>query len=178
MAQATPCAFIRIRRDPPSLREPELDHPRRNNTLLIFSQVFVPDPASVGQHIADVASEMARRGHRVIVYTSARGYDDPTVKYPGRETLNGVEVRRLPLASFGKRSILTRIIGTVSFMTQALCAGLLARDLGGLFFSTSPPLVGVIATLVHWFRRVPIAYWLMDLNPDQLIALGKLRARS
>src|SRR4051812_17583943 len=121
---------------------------------------------------------MARRGHRVIVYTSARGYDDPTVKYPARERLNGVEVRRLPLASFGKKSILTRIIGTVSFMTQALFAGLLTRDLRGIFFSTSPPLVGVIATIIHWVRGVPTAYWLMDLNPDQLIALGKLRSRS
>jgi glycosyltransferase involved in cell wall biosynthesis len=155
-----------------------LHSPPRKNTLLIFSQVFIPDPASVGQHIADVASEMARRGHRVIVYTSARGYDDPAVKYPRRETIDGVEVRRLPLASFGKKSILTRIIGTVSFMTQALLAGLVARDLGGIFFSTSPPLVGMIATLVHWVRGVPIAYWLMDLNPDQLIALGKLRPRS
>jgi colanic acid biosynthesis glycosyl transferase WcaI len=155
-----------------------VDHSRSNNTLLIFSQVFVPDPASVGQHVADVATEMARRGHRLIVYTSARGYDDPTVKYPRRETLKGVEVRRLPLASFGKKSILTRIIGTVSFMGQALLAGLLARDLGGIFFSTSPPLVGVIATLIHWVRGAPIAYWLMDLNPDQLIALGKLRPRS
>jgi colanic acid biosynthesis glycosyl transferase WcaI len=156
-----------------------VDNPRRNNnTLLIFSQVFVPDPASVGQHIADVAFEMARRGHRVIVYTSARGYDDPTVKYPRRETIHGVEVRRLPLASFGKKSIPTRIFGTLSFVTQALLVGLLARDLGGIFFSTSPPLVGMIATLIHWVRGVPIAYWLMDLNPDQLIALGKLRPRS
>ena len=46
-------------------------------TLLIISQVFVPDPASVGQHMADVGFEMARRGYRVKVYTSARGYENP-----------------------------------------------------------------------------------------------------
>ena len=74
-------------------------------TLLIISQTFVPDPASVGQHMADVAVEMARRGYRVKVYTSARGYEDPTVKYPKRENLHGVEVRRLGLASFGKKTI-------------------------------------------------------------------------
>ena len=37
----------------------------RPKTLLIFSQTFVPDPASVGQHMSDVAFEMARRGHPV-----------------------------------------------------------------------------------------------------------------
>ena len=35
------------------------------NTILIISQTFVPDPASVGQHMADVAQEMAH-GHRGI----------------------------------------------------------------------------------------------------------------
>jgi len=148
---------------------------RRGRTLLIYSQVFIPDPASVGQHMADVAVEMARRGYPVRVYTSARGYEDPAIKYPPRETLRGVSVRRLPLASFGKKSIVTRVLGTAAFMAQALVAGLCTRDLGGVFFSTSPPLVGVIASIVGWARRVPIAYWAMDLNPDQLIALGKLK---
>ena len=144
-------------------------------TLLIYSQVFVPDPASVGQHIADVAFEMARRGHPVRVYTSGRGYEDPSRKYPPFETIRGVEIRRFPLASFGKKSILTRICGTAAFMLQALFAGLFTPNLGGIFFSTSPPMVGLIASLVGFIRRVPIVYWAMDLNPDQLIALGKLR---
>src|SRR5215217_6380844 len=76
----------------------------RRKTLLIISQTFVPDPASVGQHMADVAAEMVRRGHRVLVYTSARGYENPNVKYPPRETFHGVQIRRLALSSFGKKS--------------------------------------------------------------------------
>src|SRR6476646_9724469 len=106
------------------------------NTLVILSHVFVPDPASVGQHMADVAVEMARRGHRVKVYASARGYEDPTRRYPLQETFRGVDIRRLDLASFGKKSILTRIVGTVSFMTQVLFRLLTERNVGGIFFST------------------------------------------
>jgi glycosyltransferase involved in cell wall biosynthesis len=147
-------------------------------TLLVISQTFVPDPASVGQHMADVAVEMARRGHRVKVYTSNRGYEDPTVRYAPRENLHGVEIRRLPLSSFGKKSILTRVIGTASFMAQVFFTALLTPRLGGIFFSTSPPLVGVVACTVGLLRRVPVAYWAMDLNPDQLIALGKITPTS
>lgn len=143
--------------------------------LLIFSQTFVPDPASVGQHIADAALEMARRGHPVRVYTSARGYEDPSVRYPARENMGGVDVIRLPWASFGKKSLFTRILGTASFMIQCLLRGLLTPNLGGILFSTSPPMVGIVASVVGLVRRVPTAYWAMDLNPDQLIALGKLR---
>ena len=31
-------------------------------TILILSQVYVPDPASVGQHMADAAEGLAERG--------------------------------------------------------------------------------------------------------------------
>ena len=48
----------------------------------------------------------------------------------------------------------------------------------GIFFSTSPPLIGIVASFVGLIRRVPIVYWAMDLNPDQLIALGKLHTLS
>jgi putative colanic acid biosynthesis glycosyltransferase WcaI len=60
-------------------------------------------------------------------------------------------------------------------MSQVFWRGLLARDLAGIFFSTSPPMIGFIAALVAKIRRVPIAYWAMDLNPDQLVAMGKLK---
>jgi glycosyltransferase involved in cell wall biosynthesis len=151
---------------------------RNSDTLLVISQTFVPDPASVGQHMADVAVEMARRGHRVLVYTSARGYEDPSRRYPKRENLNGVEIRRLGFASFGKKSILLRVLGTASFMLQAIWVCLTTPNVGGIFFSTSPPLIGIAAIIARMFRGVPIAYWAMDLNPDQLIAMGKIGPKS
>ena len=151
---------------------------RQSKTLLIISQVFVPDPASVGQHMADVAFEMARRGHRVRVYASARGYENPDVRYAKRETINGMDVRRFGFASFGKKSFLLRVLGTASFMIQAAWVCLTTPRLEGIFFSTSPPMIGIVALLANWFRGVPIAYWAMDLNPDQLIAMGKMRSNS
>ncbi|TVQ04833.1 MAG: hypothetical protein EA381_00070, partial [Planctomycetaceae bacterium] len=117
---------------------------------------------------------MAQRGWRVIVYTSARGYDDPSVRYPRRERLRGVDVRRLPLSSFGKRSIPIRLIAQASFLFQATLRGLLTRDFRLVMVSTSPPFAGLGGTLLSFFRRVPLVWWVMDLNPDQMIAAGKL----
>lgn len=147
-------------------------------TLLILSQVFLPDPASVGQHIADVAFEMKRRGHRVVVYTANRGYEDPTVEYLSREIMEGVEVRRLPFSSFGKKRIAVRILGTALFMSQALVVTLVEPGVTGLLYSTSPPLIGFVASLAAALRQIPGAYWAMDLNPDQLLALGKIKPGS
>jgi len=147
-------------------------------TLLIITQVYVPDPASVGQHVADVAKEMARRGWRVVVYTSARGYDDPSRRYRSRETLDGVDVRRLPLSSFGKRSIPIRLLAQACFMVQAIARGLFTRRLGLVLVSTSPPFAGIGGAMLSWLRRVPLVWWVMDLNPDQMVASGKLSPRS
>lgn len=147
-------------------------------TFLIISQVYVPDPASVGQYVADAAGEMARRGYRTIVYASARGYDDPSKRYPARELRDGVEIRRLPLSSFGKSSIAVRLLAQWIFLVQAIVHGLFTRGLCGLMVSTSPPFCGIAGVVISKVRRVPVKYWLMDLNPDQMVAMGILSERS
>lgn len=153
---------------------PEPDRPR----LLLISQVYVPDPTAVGQHFADVAEEMARRGWEVHVLTSARAYDDPTIRFPVREVRNGVHIRRLPLSSFGKRSIAIRLLAQASFMTQALVRSLFMPRLSAVVVSTSPPFAGFGGACISIVRRVPFLWWVMDLNPDQMIAAGKLSPRS
>ncbi|QDT70696.1 putative glycosyl transferase [Planctomycetes bacterium MalM25] len=143
--------------------------------ILVISQVYLPDPTSVGQHLADAAEALVERGCDVRVITSARGFDDPSQKYPLRETLNGVEVVRMPFASFGKRTIAHRLLGMVVFLTQALFRGMFTPRLSGILVSTSPPLASFVAVIIGFFRRAPITYWVMDLNPDQMIQLGKIK---
>ena len=147
-------------------------------TILIISQVYVPDPASVGQHIADAAADLVQRGYRVKVFASARGYDDPSKVYPSREVLDGVDVIRLPLSSFGKSSIAVRLLAQWLFLIQAFVRGLLVEDLVGIMVSTSPPFCGAAGALLSRLKGVPVKYWLMDLNPDQMIAMGKITETS
>lgn len=143
-------------------------------TFLIISQVYVPDPASVGQHVADAAVEMVRRGYRTVVYTAARGYDDPKVVYASHEIRDGVYIRRLPLSSFGKSSIAIRLLGQWLFLIQAVLLGVFTRRLCGVMVSTSPPFCGVAGAFISKLRKVPLKYWLMDLNPDQMVAMRRL----
>lgn len=147
-------------------------------SFVFISQVYVPDPAAVGQHLADAAEELARRGHHVVVYTSATGYDDPSVRYPRRETIRGVEVRRIPLSSFGKSSIIIRIAGGLVFVAQAVARVLPSRRVDAVIVSTSPPMASLGALAIGALRKARIKYWVMDLNPDQLVALGMTRPES
>lgn len=151
---------------------------RARSTLLLISQVYPPDPAAVGQYLGDVCEELARRGWRVVVLTANRGYDDPSVRFPRRETLRGVEVRRLPWSSLGKRAIGLRLVGMLSFLMQAFWRGLAVRHLGAILVSTSPPMASGVALPIAILRRVPFAYWVMDINPDQAVASGRAKSGS
>src|SRR5436305_11883139 len=84
-------------------------------------------------------------------------------------------MRLMPLTSFGKNRIFTRLIGTITFMIQAFFVSLFTPRVDAIFFSTSPPLIGFVMSLAAMIRRVPVAYWAMDLNPDQLIAMGRIK---
>ena len=147
-------------------------------TLLVLTQVYVPDPASVGQHLHDAAAQMARRGYRVVVLAAQRGYNDPSRKYPRRERRDGVDIRRLPLSSFGKKSIGVRLLAQTVFVVLATLGALCLRRLDGVLVSTSPPFCPVAALVIQFLRRVPVTHWAMDLNPDQMIAMGYLKPRS
>lgn len=155
-----------------------MNGPNAASTLLVITQVYPPDPAALGQHLADVAEEMVRRGWRVIVYTADRGYDDPSQRYPLREIRGGVEIKRLRWSSFGKRSIAVRLVAQSIFMAQACARALVRGGVSAILASTSPPFAGCGAAVVAWLRRVPLVWWVMDLNPDQMIATGRITARS
>ena len=145
-------------------------------TVLVMSQVYVPDPAAVGQYIHDAAAELAGRGLRVVVLTSQAGYEDPSQRYALRELRDGVEIRRLPFSSFGKSSIALRLLGAASFLSQVFLRALFMGRPAGLLVSTSPPMCSMAAVVISFLRRVPIVYWAMDINPDQAIALKKVRS--
>ena len=145
--------------------------PRRQSYVFI-TQVYVPDPNATGQHLADVAEELARRGHEVTVYTSNRGYDDPSVYYPPKETRHGVRIRRVPFSHFGKSSIAVRIIGGLSFVAQAVARAIVRRHVDAVVVSTSPPMAPLAAIVLRVLRRARVKYWVMDINPDQIVALG------
>lgn len=147
-------------------------------TLLFLSQVYVPDPASVGQHMADAAEAMARRGWRVVVFTSRSGYDDPRQEYPTSETLRGVEIRRFRWCSGGKRSLAARVIGQLFFVAQSAFWGLFVSGLRGLVFTTIPQISALAVLPIHWLRGCPLFLWVMDLNPDQAVASGHFSSDS
>ncbi|MEM7577790.1 MAG: glycosyltransferase family 4 protein [Planctomycetota bacterium] len=152
--------------------------PTAQRTVLVISQTYVPDPAAVGQYMHEAAGDLVRRGYRVKAVAANCGYEDTSLKFPKRETLDGVEVRRYGFASFGKRSIAIRLVGGCLFTVQATLRAMFTRKLGAILVSTSPPMAPLAALVIGAVRRRPIVFWAMDINPDQMIAMGKVGEQS
>ena len=146
--------------------------------ILIYSSVYPPDPASVGQHMADVATAASARGHFVRVLTADRGYDDPSIRFPSYEILHGGEVIRLGWSSFGKKSYVSRIVSQVLFTLQGLMKGLLGFRPDVILVSTIPPFAIFAAWILARIRAAALVYWVMDINPDEAIAMGLVRRSS
>jgi colanic acid biosynthesis glycosyl transferase WcaI len=146
--------------------------------LLILNQAFYPDVASTAQHAADLAVRLAERGHEVRAISSSRAYDDPRRRFAAEERWRGVRISRIPTLGLGKGSKLRRAADFACFLM--LCAAKLAfsprYDL--VIAMTSPPLVSFLATLFVRVKGGRLAYWVMDLNPDEAIAAGWLREGS
>jgi colanic acid biosynthesis glycosyl transferase WcaI len=132
----------------------------------------------VGQHIADVATSTSARGHFVRVITANRGYDDPSIIFPSHERLRGVEVTRLRWSSFGKKKYISRIVGQINYTLQGLVKGLLGIRPDVVLVSTIPPLGILAAFITARLRGSSLVYWVMDINPDEAIAMGLVRSSS
>lgn len=146
--------------------------------VLLLSQVFYPDVVSSAQYLADLGADLAIAGHEVTVLCSSRGYDDPTRKFPRKETWNGVTIHRVPVWKLGKKSKLRRIVSAASFFVSSFAELFLMPRQDVVVVTPPPPLLSALAALFVGLRGGHLLYWNMDLNPDEAIAAGWIKEDS
>ncbi len=133
---------------------------------------------STAQHLTDLATALASRGHDVTVIASDRGYDDPSTRFARREQWNGIEIIRIPSLSFGKKSRWRRAFNFGSFLVLCSLRLLALRRFDVVVALTSPPLISFLAALFVKLKCGSFCFWVMDLNPDEAIAAGWLDSDS
>jgi colanic acid biosynthesis glycosyl transferase WcaI len=146
--------------------------------ILLLNQNFHPDVMATGQYLTELAVRLVERGHQVIVVTSRRGYDQPEILFPKRETWRGVEIHRVGSTGFGKTARWRRAADFASF-NLACCLRLVRLPRPDAVVAlTSPPLISFIGAWLAKLRGARFYYWVMDFNPDEAIAAGWLRPGS
>ena len=133
---------------------------------------------STAQHLTDLATALAARGHEVTVVTSDRGYDDPATRFKRRERWNNIDIIRIPSLSLGKKSPWRRAFNFASFLLVCSLRLLTLRRFDVVVALTSPPLISVLGALFVKLKGGSFCFWVMDLNPDEAIAAGWLDEKS
>jgi colanic acid biosynthesis glycosyl transferase WcaI len=146
--------------------------------ILLLNQCFYPDVVSTAQHTSDLACALAARGHEVTVIAGSRGYDDPKLRFPSEQTWKGVRIYRVPSLPTGKGSKAKRALNIGSFFLTCFWRLLSMGRFDTVIALTSPPLISAMAALFVKLKGGRFVYWIMDLNPDEAIAAGWLRADS
>ena len=146
--------------------------------ILLLTQWFDPEPTFKGLVFA---RELVRQGFEVEVLTGFPNYPGGRV-YPGyrikllqREVIDGVQVTRVPLYPNHDQSAIKRVLNYASFAASSLIYGLFMARRPDVMYAYHPPLtVGITASLIRLFRRIPVVYDIQDMWPDTLRATGMI----
>ncbi|MBK7250103.1 MAG: glycosyltransferase family 4 protein [Gammaproteobacteria bacterium] len=151
--------------------------------ILVVSQMFWPEDFRIN----DLAVELVRRGHEVTVLTGLPNYPEGRIFTEfrcdprGFDELHGVRIVRVPIVSRGQ-SRLRLLLNYLSFVVSGTLIG--AWRLRGrrfdaiLVHESSPVTVGLPAAALRSLKKAPLAFWVLDLWPDTLEALGVVRGKT
>ena len=151
--------------------------------LLVISQYFWPE----NFRINDLVQELVKRDHDVTVLTGQPNYPDGKIFADFKARPNdfaeyaGARIVRVPLIPRGDGRGLQLALNYFSFAVSAAVLGawkLRKTPFDKIFvFEPSPITVGVPAAVLRWLRRIPVAFWVLDLWPETLEAVGVVKSR-
>lgn len=150
----------------------------RGTRLLFINQYYWPDHASTAQHLTDLCESLAEQGYDVHVLCSRRGSRPGGPARPAREVRNGVTIHRVGATSLGRLNTFRRMSDYLSFHAGATLRALALPKFDVVVTLTTPPLIGLIGTLLRRLRGSCHVYWSMDLHPDASLALGRMSRRN
>ena len=149
--------------------------------ILIVTQYFWPE----NFRINDLVSDLVIRNHQVTVLTGVpnyptgktdTGFSENSSKY---NEYQGAEVVRVPMVVRGKSNI-QLVLNYLSFALMASTVGvykLRKKEFDVVFvFEPSPITVGLPAILLRRLKKSPLIFWVLDLWPNTLRAIGVVRS--
>ena len=149
--------------------------------LLIITQYYWPE----NFRINDLTTGLVERGHEVTVLTGVPNYPSGSVfsEYQASpdsfRDFNSAKIIRVPIVPRGNSSI-QLVLNFISFILSASTVGLYQirkQQVDAVFvFEPSPVTVCLPAVLYRYLKKVPVAFWVLDLWPDTLKATGVVRS--
>lgn len=144
--------------------------------ICIFTNHFYPEDFKVN----DIAFELSKSGYDVTVITAVPDY--PKGKFfdgygwskRNREKVNGCNVLRLPIIPRGKGGAKRLALQYLSFYISSSVFTFFHKffhKYDAVFVHlTSPFFIGLAATQLKRFQKIPMIFWTLDLWPESITA--------
>ena len=161
--------------DPPQIAVPpprQPSEPRRPARILFVNQYYWPDHASTAQHLTDLAEFLAEKGFECHVLASQGRYKPGEARPAAFEIHEGVHIHRVAATSLGRRGTWSRMTDYLSFYSGAVSKALRLPRFDVVVTLTTPPIIGLIGTILKRLRGSRHILWSMDLHPDASMAAG------
>lgn len=149
--------------------------------ILLLTDNYPPETSPPALRCSMHAKRWTERGHHVNIVTSFPNFPDGKVfgnyrqSLYKRETLDTVNVLRVPTLIFANRAIFLRILDFLSFMvTGSIASMFVGRP--DVVIATSPQFFTAVAGwLVSRIYRRPFVFEVRDLWPDSIVAVGAMK---
>ncbi len=145
--------------------------------LLIYAHYYMPDIASTGQILRELAEEMLDTFDITIIcvvpsYLGTIESRYKTQKYYAEE-INGVKVLRIRVPEFRKINKVSRIKNILGYFFGAMAATFKVGKQDYVFSISQPPILGgLLGVWGKWMKRAKYIYNIQDFNPEQIMAVG------
>lgn len=149
---------------------------REKKRLLIYAHYYVPDVASTGQILKELAEGLKEIFDITVicVVPSYSGVIEEKYKKQKyyRENINGIEVLRIRVPEFSKGNKVSRIKNIVSYFFGAMSATRKVGHQDYVFSISQPPVLGgLLGVWGKWKKHAKYIYNIQDFNPEQIMAI-------
>lgn len=150
--------------------------------LLIYAHYYIPDTASTGQILRELAEGMLDKFEITVICVVPSYLGTIDEKYRVQkyytENINGVKVLRIRVPEFSKANKKSRIKNILAYFWGAVIATFRVGKMDYVFSISQPPILGgLLGVWGKWVKHAKYIYNIQDFNPEQVLAVGYSTSR-
>ena len=155
--------------------------PNKKN-LLIYAHYYIPDTASTGQILRELAEGMLDKFNITVICVVPSYLGIIEDKYKAQkyyeEEINGVKVLRIRVPEFSKTNKKSRVKNIVSYFFGAMAATFKVGKMDYVFSISQPPILGgLLGVWGKWMKHAKYIYNIQDFNPEQVLAVSYTKSK-
>ena len=145
--------------------------------LLIYAHYYIPDTASTGQILRELAEGMLDKFNITVICVVPSYLGTIEDKYKSqkyyKEKINGVKVLRIRVPEFSKTNKKSRVKNILAYFFGAMGATFKVGPQDYVLSISQPPILGgLLGVLGKWMKHAKYVYNIQDFNPEQVLAVG------